>query len=118
MNEDEYQEILRQAIRDRILSEVRQPKGFERIVNNVYGGPIAGEKNQGLGGGVVGEMGGMSPDDREYFVDIMREDLPEINPETGKPKGWRKSVRRYTKPAGSPMGEPEDGKKKTSKRSK
>jgi len=116
MTEDEYNEMLRQAIRDRILSEVKQPRDVERIVNNVYGGPLTHEKNQGLGGGLVSEMAGVAPEDRDYFVDIMREDLPEINPDTGKPRGWRKTVKRYTKPKGSHDIDPDDGgKKKTSK---
>lgn len=110
MKEDEYNDMLRQAIRDRILSEVRKPRDVERIVNNVYGGALTSDKNQGLGGGVMGEM---SPEDRDYLVDITREDLPELNPLTGKPKGWKKTVKRYTQPRGSnPPPPPEGGEKK------
>jgi hypothetical protein len=122
MDEEEYNAMLRQAIRDRILSEVRSPRDVEKVVNNVYGGPITGSgKNQGLGGGVAGEMAGedaMSPEDRDYFVDIMRQDLDpnEIDEETQKPygKGWRKKVHRYTKPKGAqpPHGEPDGDEKK------
>ena len=59
------------------------------IVNNVgYGGG---------GSGLMEKMGTTDdPSDREYFVDILREDLPEINEATGKPKGWKKSVHRHS----------------------
>ena len=120
MKEDEYNDMLRQAIRDRILSEVKKPRDVDRIVNNVYGGSLTGsDKNQGLGGGVTGEMSeGISPEDRDYFVDILREDLDptEINKKTQKPygKGWRKEVHRYTKKKGEqpPHGEPDGDEKK------
>ena len=95
MNEDEYNAMLRDAIRERLLSEVKKPRDYEKIVNNVYGGDVSSAKNQGLGGGVMADM---NPDDRDYFVDITRTDLDELNPATGKPKGWRKEVKRYTKP--------------------
>ena len=115
MDEEEYNQMLRQAIRDRILNEVRQPRDVERIVNNVYGGPLTSDRNQGLGGGVTGEMSeGMTPEDRDYFVDIMREDLPEINPATGKPRGFKKKVQRYTtaKGANPPHSAPDGDEKK------
>ena len=111
MKEDEYNDMLRQAIRDRILSEVKKPRDVERIVNNVYGGAIDREgRNQGLGSGVMGEMG--ADDDREYTVDITREDLPELNPLTGKPKGWKKTVVRKSQPRGTPPPQSEDPEKK------
>jgi hypothetical protein len=106
MDEEEYNAMLRQAIRDRILNEVKKPRDVERIVNNVYGGPLTSDKNQGLGGGVTGEM---APEDLDYLVDITREDLPELNPLTGKPKGWKKTVVRRTQPRGAtpPASDPE-----------
>jgi hypothetical protein len=106
MDEEEYNQMLRQAIRDRILSEVRKPREVDRVVNNVYGGPLTSDKNQGLGGGVTGEM---APEDLDYLVDITREDLPELNPLTGKPKGWKKTVVRRTQPRGTtpPASDPE-----------
>jgi hypothetical protein len=67
------------------------------------------EKNQGLGGGVMAEM---SPEDRDYWVEITREDLDEINPATKKPKGWKKKVKRYTTPRGTEPFDPESEKKK------
>jgi len=116
MDEEEYNAMLRQAIRDRILNEVKQPRDVERIVNNVYGGPLTSDKNQGLGGGVTGEMAeGMTPEELDYFVKITRKDLPNLNPLTGKPEGWEKEVHRFTKPRGAtngPIG-PEDEKKKS-----
>jgi hypothetical protein len=107
MNEDEYNAMLRDAIRERLLSEVKKPRDYEKIVNNVYGGDVSSAKNQGLGGGVMADM---NPDDRDYFVDITREDLPDLNPLTGKPKGWHKKVKRYTQPRGH--SEPDGDEKK------
>lgn len=104
MDEEEYTRMLREAIRDRILNEVRKPRDVERIVNNVYGGALTGsDKNQGLGGGVTGEMAkDMTPEELDYYVKISREDMDELNPLTGKPKGWVKKVKRFTRPKGSP----------------
>lgn len=111
MDEEEYNRILREAIRDRILNEIKKPRDVERIVNNVYGGPLTSDKS--LGGGVTGEMAkDMTPAELDYLVDIEREDLPEINPKTGKPIGWRKKVRRYTQPRGTPHGKPDGDEKK------
>ena len=45
---------------------------------------------------VASMMSQMAPEDRDYFVEIVREDLPEINEATGKPMGWKKKVHRYT----------------------
>lgn len=109
MKEEEYNELLRQAIRDRILNEVKRPRDVEKVINNVYGGPLTTEKNQGLGGGVMAEM---SPEDRDYWVEITREDLDEINPATKKPKGWTKKVKRYTTPRGAEPFDPGSEKKK------
>lgn len=96
-NDDVNDETLLRAIRKRLLTEVESPRDAERIVNNVYGGGV------GTGqGGVMDRLGqaptaGGHDDDADYFVDIMREDLPEINDATGKPKGWKKSVHRFKK---------------------
>ncbi len=81
-------EMLIQAMRKRLLDQIAaQGGGSQSVVNNVYGGGIS--EAQGAGGGP-------DPSDRDYFVDIMREDLPEINAATGKPKGWKKSVHRFS----------------------
>jgi hypothetical protein len=84
-------EVLLQAIRKRLRDEISQGGRASQITNNVYGGGVAG-------GGVRDQMGGESggEDPRDYFVDIMREDLPEINEATGKPKGWKKTVHRFS----------------------
>lgn len=47
--------------------------------------------------GPGGMMEHMSPEDSDYFVDITRKDLPDVNPLTGKPEGWSKNVHRYKK---------------------
>lgn len=88
---DEEQEIndamLVQAMRRRVLEDIRQRGGGGSVINNnVYGGGVG----SGIGGGDI------DPADREYFVDIVREDLPELNEATGKPKGWKKKVHRFS----------------------
>lgn len=78
------------AVRRRLLQEIEHRREAAGVVNNVYGGS---------GGGVSGMMApgdSASPDDQDYFVDIMREDLDK-DPETGKPRGWSKKVHRYAK---------------------
>lgn len=64
--------------------------GASHIENNVYGG--------GLGGGVSESLGNaedISPEERDYFVDILREDTDN---------GWHKKVHRYTQPRGDEGG--------------
>jgi hypothetical protein len=63
-------------------------------------------------GGSIAEQ--MTPEDWDYYVDIQREDLPEINPETGKPLGWKKKVHRYTTKRGEEP--PAPGKKRSGSR--
>jgi len=101
---------LLKAVRKRILSEVSSPReaAAAKIINKVYGG--------GGGGGVMDrlghqpQMGGEGGEDPfDYFVNIQRKDLPDINPETGKPIGWEKTVHRYREPKGGGEGH---GKKK------
>lgn len=112
--EEQDQELtdadLVKAIRQRMLDDIRKKADAERIVNNIYGGPVAG-------GGVMDQMGGgasggsPSPEDRDYFVDIMRQDYDPgdeamvIDPTTGEkiPQklargGWSKRVHRFTSP--------------------
>ncbi len=77
-----------QAARKRLLRMLEaEGGGGSPVTNNVYGG--------GGHGGLTEQMQGADSDpDRDYFVDITREDLPEINPATKKPMGWKKSVHR------------------------
>lgn len=56
----------------------------------------------------------MTPEEWDYYVDITREDLPEINPDTGKPRGWKKKVHRYTTKKGEEL--PPPGKKRSGSR--
>lgn len=98
------------AIRARMLEDIKKKADAERIVNNVYGGPI-------VGGGIAEQMGPQpgdpvgSPADRDYFVDIMRQDYEPgdeamvIDPATGQqiPQklargGWSKRVHRFSSP--------------------
>lgn len=97
MLDDEYNSQLQAAIRRRLLEEIegRRGGGPSPVVNNVYGGGVGGG-----GGGLREQMAGgddMDPAARDYFVDILREDL-DINPDTDKPRGWRKKVHRFTTP--------------------
>jgi len=90
-------EMLLQAIRKRLMEDIQRKEQQAAIVNQIYGGaagPARGVMGA-LGGAQQGE--GVDPGMFDYFVDITREDLPELNPETGKPLGWKKSVHRYRK---------------------
>jgi len=91
-DEEINDEVLLQAIRQRLRDEIKSGGRASQITNNVYGGGVA------QGGGVRDELGGEDGGGagRDYFVDIMREDLPEINEATGKPKGWKKTVHRFS----------------------
>lgn len=77
-------------IRERLLHAMEAEKA-SAIVNNVT-------QNAHGGGGLMEHMG--SPEDADYAVDIERRDLPEINPETGRPMGWTKKVTRTRVPKG------------------
>jgi hypothetical protein len=98
-NEDErYSDaaIIR-AARKRLLEQIaaKAEAASPSFVNNVYGGGGAPH----MGGGVMDRMGSsasLSPEDDpyDYMVNILREDLPDVNPATGKPKGWSKTVTR------------------------
>lgn len=109
MIDDAYNQRLVEAIRKRLLAEIEQGgnQGGSVINNNVYGGSqIPGD---GVQGGMMGQ--GPEPEDRSYFVDIMRENLDPgastefYDPETGEPSpmqlqngGWRKRVHRFSAP--------------------
>lgn len=106
MREDLSDAGLLKAVRRRLLGELAAKREREansqKIVNNVYGsgGP------QHMGGGLAEKMHGtgeVDPGLYDYFVDIDRQDK-ELNPETGKPAGWKKSVHRYRTPKGDGGG--------------
>lgn len=107
-------QALLSAVRQRILAEIqkKQEQHHAAITNNVYGhgGGTAEQSQHGMSQGVADQLGNSTnaEDPYDYFVDITREDLPNINPATGKPAGWKKSVQRYR----TKKGEPEPGKKK------
>lgn len=93
MGEDEINDaMLVQAMRRRLMDEISERGGRASSVvnNNVYGG---GLRDGGMGAGPMDDGGS----DRDYFVDILKEDL-ETDPETGKSKGWRKKVHRFSTP--------------------
>ena len=69
------------------------------------------KQRQESAGGYDSISQGMSPEDLDYWVDITRRDLDELNPNTGKPAGWNKKVHRYTEPKGVPP--PKAGKKQS-----
>ena len=87
-------EMLVAAMRQRLLDEIQKRQEHQAIINNVYGG---GSHEKPASMGVADQLGsaGDGEDPYDYFVDITRKDLPEINPQTGKPMGWEKSVHRH-----------------------
>lgn len=85
------------AARKRLLDEIGQGRGGGAITNNVYGGGIP----SGDGGGMLGGSGpsAIAPEDRDYFVDILREELQPGDLVDGEPMtrpGWRKKVHRWS----------------------
>ncbi len=90
------------AMRKRILDEISARQAAGAVINNYGAAPGGHEPTSGvmgmLGGGGAGGGGGSGGEDPfDYLVNIEREDLP-VNPETGKPKGWKKTVHRYRTP--------------------
>lgn len=90
------------AARKRLLAELdpelrkaESSANRASVVNNVYGGGHGSG-----GGGLMDQLGGAAQggsgeDPFDYFVNIQRKDLPDVNPVTGKPAGWEKTVHRY-----------------------
>lgn len=109
-------ERLIQAIRKRLLDEIAEQSGGGAVINNnVYGG------TQIPSGGVQGMMqdADMSPEDRSYFVDILKREYepgdttqfydPNVGDVTDVPLqhgGWGKQVHRFSVPRKKkdPMG--------------
>lgn len=109
--------MLLAAIRRRVLSDIesgrRDPSDAVTVANNIYGGTGGGGGGGGgstpgspFGGGVAASMGPSSPDqdDSDYYVDILRETIPEggeVDMDGEQRKlaagGWRKSVHRFKK---------------------
>lgn len=80
------------AARKRILAELEAKQAAQQSVINNYGG--GGQ----VGGGLMERMNGAQGEDPglyDYLVDIERRDLPEKDPDTGKPIGWTKKVHRH-----------------------
>lgn len=89
-NDDLSDAALIRAARKRLLSEFdASTKPSPAITNNVYNTPSQGGLMDHLGGGAAG-----AEDPFDYYVDVSRKDAP-INPDTGKPGGWEKSVHRH-----------------------
>ncbi|HBR25982.1 MAG TPA: hypothetical protein DD732_02910 [Rhizobiales bacterium] len=83
--------VLIQAVRKRLLDELRAKHGGGNQQHvNVYGG--GGHDGGGVSGGMGGEA--ISPEDRDYFVNIERRDA--VDPSTGEKNGWDKKVHRFT----------------------
>lgn len=107
--DDLSDQSLIKAVRRRLLEEL-QRKEQEKIVNNIYGGQVVPEKS-GIMENMAGQDGGdITPEDRDYFVDILRQNYDPgdeaqvIDPTTGQPVtqkldrgGWQKRVHRFTK---------------------
>ena len=90
-------QILLNAVRQRVLDDLNRREQQQQIVNNVYGGGGEGKGHVPMRG-VAEQLGDMGEEDPyDYFVDITRRDLDEMNPHTGKPSGWTKNVHRFRK---------------------
>lgn len=87
-------DTLVQAVRKRLLREIGSQHEAHSISNVI--------NNHGGGGGLMEAMnsgsGGENPDLMNYLIDIEKKD--DINPETGKAMGWKKTVRRHVEPRG------------------
>lgn len=91
----DYNQQINAAIRRRLLAEIERGNGGQSVVNNVYGG--GGQGGGELGGGIREAMAeDIDPALRDYYVDIERTDSDEVHPVTGKPKGWKKKVHRFS----------------------
>lgn len=93
--------VLLEAMRQRLLDEISR-RQETNVINNLIGGSSdALPAVRGASGVSQYASPTSSAEDEidpalyDYFVDITREDLPDINPATGKPAGWKKSVHRY-----------------------
>ena len=99
--------VLLEAIRQRMMDEIGK-QHESNVINNLIGGSsdalpaTRGARGVSEFAGQATSSGaeGLSPEDYDYLVDITREDLPEINPATGKPMGWKKTVHRYREEKG------------------
>lgn len=102
-----------QAMRKRLMDEIasgdkKAASHTQKIINNVYGGGSAPTSSGGIMDKMAHQGGQESPDDDNYFVDIMRQNYAPgseaemTDPDTGekiKKKlengGWSKSVHRF-----------------------
>lgn len=76
--------MLLEAVKRKTLRDLEERAAAASVINNYGGG---GHEAGGIMGGMAGH-GGESPEDRDYFVDIDRDD---------REGGWTKRVHRYTK---------------------
>jgi hypothetical protein len=88
----DFNSVLEAAIKQRILDEISRKDKAAQIINNFQGAPLASEarKPESI------QEAMFDPGAFDYFVDIEKSD--DIDPETGKSRGWRKKVRRYREP--------------------
>jgi hypothetical protein len=100
MEDDTSDPALLRAIRKRLLDEIGHRGGSDAaaVVNNIYGGHIPSGAPAGVSDRMSGQPSGEDPRDYDYMVDIIRKDLADKDPDTGKPVGWEKSVHRYRNP--------------------
>lgn len=88
----DFNSVLEQAIKQRILDEISRKDRAAQIVNNFQGAPLASEarKPESL------QEAMFDPGAFDYLVDIEKSDV--FGPDGDKPIGWRKKVRRYREP--------------------
>jgi hypothetical protein len=95
-------DMLVDALRESMMERLRRREEAQ-VINNIQNAGSGGSVPSGVGG-IASHLGGetpVAPDDDlfNYAVDITRNDLP-INPDTGKPGGWVKHVKRYREKKG------------------
>lgn len=88
-------QALVRAARKRLLAEIERKEAQSAIVNNVYGS--GGGVSERLGINDLAPPAAGEDDPYGYYVDIIRRDLADKDPDTGKPVGWEKKVHRYAK---------------------
>ncbi len=101
-------EMITDDICSRLFASGYLTRSSEKKSKTLYKTIIGGGGGRGLSDMMGGSPGSpipggseMSPEDYEYFVDIIRKEIPQkLDPETGEildPGGWEKNVHRYRK---------------------
>jgi hypothetical protein len=93
-------DVLLNAVRQRILDEVSAKQHHAASVINNYGGG----GHHAPAGGIQEQMSNVDPELYDYMVEIGKRDLPPSEEHMGKSPGWDKTVRRYRTSKDEPKG--------------